>query len=594
MLFIDAIKRILATHVHPVSKYLRCLRLSLVVFILIPLASTVAQAQSVAVQTQDVSANQNDADKVERLQSIGQLITVKRIQRDQITALLRDSAPDALQDERERLNTIKQDLESLRKSFDLALLEDIDPQLMSDTDIEQFNWRDELIDVVEPLLSLLKSMTKRPRQIAELQKRIELDTQKLSTAEKALKIVSSTSLNKLNPGASIRLRATQERWSDSYNLVNERLINSRSQLARLQNNQKSFTDSLMTGTRIFFTGRGLTIFIAVISAIIGCWFMRFCWHIFNTQLVKKSVRRKATWYRVLAYSYHLLTLLIVVAIVLTVLYLRQDVLLMGLAFITIATAIISLRAFMPRFVTEVRYLLNLGAVREDECVIHAGLPWQVMSLNILTVLRNPALDGVIRLPLAVMTLKVSRPIVREELWYPTAKHDYIILPDKTFGKIVSQTPDLISLNVRGGMAITMPSADFYASSVLNLSRFDTFGVSVNFGLDYSLQDISLSVIPVSLRAGVIYKLQKAGFLYGEDIVDVAVELAKANDSSLDFLINTTVNNARAADYYALERTVQQACIAVANKNNWTIPFPQITLNQNPDYQDRVVDMRRAA
>lgn len=298
-------------------------------------------------------------------------------------------------------------------NFLQALLEDIDTQLVLESEPQQFNWRDELVEVVEPLLSSLKSMTKRPRQIAELRKSINLDTRKLAIAEEALATANDVSIDLLNEGASLRLKATREKWSDARNLINERLMNSQSQLARLQNNDRQFTDSLLSGTKEFFIGRGLTILIAVVASVIGCAFMRLCWHVFNTRLVKRSVRRKATWYRLLAYSYHLLSLLIIMGIVMTVLYLRQGVLLMGLGFIALAAVIISLRAFLPRFFREVRYLLNLGAVREDECVIHEGIPWQVMSLNILTVLRNPALDGVIRLPLDVMASKVSRPLVRE-------------------------------------------------------------------------------------------------------------------------------------------------------------------------------------
>jgi len=322
--------------------------------------------------------------------------------------------------------------------------------------------------------------------------------------------------------------------------------------------------------------------------------MRLCWHLFNTRLTKKSVRRKATWYRLLAYSFHLLTLLLVVGIVLTVLYLRQDVLLMGLAFLALATALISLRAFLPRFLKEVRYLLNLGAVREDECVIHDGLPWQVMSLNMLTVLRNPALDGVIRLPLEVMTTKVSRPVVRDESWFPTHRNDFILLPDKTFGQVLSQTPGLVSLSVKGGMSMTVTTAEFYSTSVMNLSRSNTYGIAVNFGLDYSLQGISLSTIPDVLKESVSARLKAAGYKIGKDITNVMVEFAAASESSIDFLIYTTVSSARASDYFAVERQVQQACVAAANENEWQIPFPQMTLHHQPTVKAAAFGLKRAA
>lgn len=553
-----------------------------------------ASAQEIPDPDLDSITDPGERNKLDRLQAIGGLIKTKRTQRDELAALLRGTASDSMHDERERLNAVMQDLERLRTSFELALLEDVDIQLMSDTEAQAFDWRDELVEVVEPLLSSLKSMTKRPRQMAELRKVIDLESQKLAVAEQALATVNDIPVEALNEGAAIRLQATREKWNDTYNLVNERLLSSRSQLSRLTNSERSFMNSVTSGMQDFFTGRGLTLFIAITAAVAGCGLMRLCWHLFNTRLTKKSVRRKATWYRLLAYSFHLLTLLLVVGIVLTVLYLRQDVLLMGLAFLALATALISLRAFLPRFLKEVRYLLNLGAVREDECVIHDGLPWQVMSLNMLTVLRNPALDGVIRLPLEVMTTKVSRPVVRDESWFPTHRNDFILLPDKTFGQVLSQTPGLVSLSVKGGMSMTVTTAEFYSTSVMNLSRSNTYGIAVNFGLDYSLQGISLSTIPDVLKESVSARLKAAGYKIGKDITNVMVEFAAASESSIDFLIYTTVSSARASDYFAVERQVQQACVAAANENEWQIPFPQMTLHHQPTVKAAAFGLKRAA
>jgi len=570
----------------------KCARLGLFVTALISVFP--ASAQEIPDPDLDSITDPGERNKLDRLQAIGGLIKTKRTQRDELAALLRGTASDSMHDERERLNAVMQDLERLRTSFELALLEDVDIQLMSDTEAQAFDWRDELVEVVEPLLSSLKSMTKRPRQMAELRKVIDLESQKLAVAEQALATVNDIPVEALNEGAAIRLQATREKWNDTYNLVNERLLSSRSQLSRLTNSERSFMNSVTSGMQDFFTGRGLTLFIAITAAVAGCGLMRLCWHLFNTRLTKKSVRRKATWYRLLAYSFHLLTLLLVVGIVLTVLYLRQDVLLMGLAFLALATALISLRAFLPRFLKEVRYLLNLGAVREDECVIHDGLPWQVMSLNMLTVLRNPALDGVIRLPLEVMTTKVSRPVVRDESWFPTHRNDFILLPDKTFGQVLSQTPGLVSLSVKGGMSMTVTTAEFYSTSVMNLSRSNTYGIAVNFGLDYSLQGISLSTIPDVLKESVSARLKAAGYKIGKDITNVMVEFAAASESSIDFLIYTTVSSARASDYFAVERQVQQACVAAANENEWQIPFPQMTLHHQPTVKAAAFGLKRAA
>ena len=550
-------------------------------------------AQDVASPADNEVITPEDTTRVDRLQSIGDLIKAKREQRDELTSSLRDSEPDQMQDERERLAIVKQDLESLRDSFDQALLDGIDTHLMVDAENADFNWREELIEIVEPLLISLKSLTKRPRQLAALRAKIEVDTQKLEIARQADLAIAQMSGEVLNDGAKTRLRVTEEKWTDAKSLIEENLISSRSQLARLENSKRTLIDTLSDGMSAFMTGLGLTLLIALIAVAVVLGFMRLCWYIFNTRLTNRAVRRKATWYRLLAYGYHLLTLLIVVLTVMIVLYVRQDVLLIGLAFLIIGAAVISMRNLLPRVFSEVRLLLNLGAVREDECVMHAGLPWQVMSLNILTVLRNPALEGIIRLPLEVMTTKVSRPVLNDEIWFPSNRGDFIIMPDQTFGKVNMQTPEMVEISVKGGMSMTFATADYFCKSVQNLSRHETFGIPVTFGLDYSLLTHSLTTIPEALKAGVVNRLNAAGYQYGKDILDVLTELESAGASSLDFLIYVNICSSQAGNYFALHRIIHQACVAVADEHHWTIPFPQLTLHHQADAPD-FTDMRQRA
>ena len=567
--------------------------LSCVILIFSVIVSPVVAQEAPQPDVESVT-NSEAAIKLDRLQSIGDLLVVKRQQRNELTDALKGSTPDQMQDERERLIIVKQDLESLRSSFDLALLDGIDTNQMADVENADFNWRVEIIEIVEPLLISLKSLTKRPRQLAALRKEIEVGTLKLAITEQAHSAIAELSVELLNDGAKTRLAVTQEKWTDAHNLIEESLISNKQQLARLENNGRPLVSTLINGMSAFAKGRGLTLLIALLTVATVLAIMRLCWYLFNNRLVKRTVRRKATWYRLLAYSYHLFTFIIVVSSAMVALYIRQDVLLIGLAFLIIGAVLISLRHLLPRVLTEVRLLLNLGAVREDELVMHAGLPWQVMSLNILSVLRNPALEGIIRLPLDVMATKVSRPILRDEIWFPSNRGDFIIMPDQMFGEVNIQTPEMVEISVKGGMSMTFPTAEYFCMSVQNLSRHDTFGIPVTFGLDYSLLTLSHTTIPKSLKAGVVSRLNAAGFQTGKDIIDVLSELESAAASSLDFLVYVSIDSSRAADFYAIRRIIQQACVSVADERQWTIPFPQLKLHHCAETQDFPVNLQRAA
>lgn len=74
---------------------------------------------------------------------------------------------------------------------------------------------------------------------------------------------------------------------------------------------------------------------------------------------------------------------------LIVFYLRSDLLLLVLAILALVVLGLGLRQTLPRYLTEIRLLLDVGPVRTGERVIYNGVPLQVKSINVYSVLRNP-------------------------------------------------------------------------------------------------------------------------------------------------------------------------------------------------------------
>ena len=62
-------------------------------------------------------------------------------------------------------------------------------------------------------------------------------------------------------------------------------------------------------------------------------------------------------------------------------------LLLAFAAMLLLGGALSFRSMLPNYIDEVRLLLGVGPLREEELVQYNGLPWQVMSLNIDTILR---------------------------------------------------------------------------------------------------------------------------------------------------------------------------------------------------------------
>ncbi len=510
-----------------------------------------------------------------RLDELARLLQKKTEQRAELEKSLAGKSDPVPADKQKALNNLNRDIANLSDTFEMIALSNMDTSVLKGSDIVTTDWRQDLLDILNPLIESLKSITKRPRQVAEARDTVFRSEARLLITKQAVSELEAIPAGSLDEGATLRVSNLLSKWRDEQAQYEQQRLVAQAQLERLSEDQETFFQGIWPATRLFLLGRGLTLVIALTTGFLTWALMRFLWWTYTTRFTTKDQRRNSTWFRLLEYSFYLVTTLIILFVTLVVLYVREDLLLLALAFLIIVATVLGLRQYLPRYVREARLLLNLGAVREDERIVYNGLPWQVMSLNLHTVLRNPALDGVIRLPLEVIGTLVSRP-VKNNLWFPSNRGDYVILPDGTFGQIRVQTPDLIEISVKGGMTMTYSTQDFYCINLINLSRDKTFGVSVTFGFDYSLQSISLTEVPETLKRDIQQALEEAG--YKKHLDKLIVELSSANASSLDFLVFATMSSEVASDYFKLNRLIQQTCVAAANANDWNIPFPQLTVH----------------
>ena len=76
-----------------------------------------------------------------------------------------------------------------------------------------------------------------------------------------------------------------------------------------------------------------------------------------------------------------------------VLYISGDWVLLILAVIFLLGIAWTAKRGLPVFWEQIKLLLNLSTVRENERVVYNGIPWRVVSLNIYSRLENPALEN---------------------------------------------------------------------------------------------------------------------------------------------------------------------------------------------------------
>lgn len=518
------------------------------------------------------------AQTLERLQYIQDVLTQKLKDRSELGERIEQANEQDKDDLRRQADVLTNDIKQLRITLESIAIGGIDTSLfVSQEETAEGNWREDVALIAQPVIDSLKELTEKPRKLKELNDQIALRQQEMETANQAL-------VN-LQPGMDptpegelgISLARFVKTWESRRDDASSSIEIAKFQIADLQGD-KSIPQTIVEGLIGFVKGRGLTIVLAVLAAL-AVWFgVRFSLRGYRASLLDKTTPESRTRYRVAAYSVHALTFILILIAVFVVFYERGDVLLLGLLILLIVGLALGIRNLLPRYVSEARLLLNIGAMREAERIVYRDLPWRVESINMYTVLRNPELHGVLRIPLAEFHGVTSRPAGNDS-WFPTSRGDIVLVGNDTLLEVIDQNPDTVELRHRGGQQTSMPTKDFYTKAMTNLSRSETFGVINKFGVGYELQHISHDQVPKALRDNVRQLLAKTDL--ANFVKDVLVELDEVGSSSLDYWIFVTMENKAAKSYLHIQRLVQTACIETCTHEQWNIPYPHLSLVQKP-------------
>jgi hypothetical protein len=445
---------------------------------------------------------------------------------------------------------------------------------------KEFVWKDEILKLIGPLIRSLEHMTARPRQIEELRNEIAQYENQLAIVKEALKNLETFSSKvEVSEGKlKVQLDNLKESWEAKEKQISDQLTVSRVQLEKLLEERRSVFESGRDFIKSFFRSRGRNLFLsllAFISVFVG---LRYCYRLIYRFSPFHKPGERTIYVRLADVLYHTFTVVGAIGAVLFVFYVSGDWMLLSLAIIFLFGIAWTAKEGLPLYWKQIQLMLNLGTVRENERIVYFGVPWRVVSLNLFTTLENPALTaGVLRIPLKEMIGVNSRPYEEGEPWFPSNIGEWVILSDETRGEIITQTPEMVQLALRGGSKKTYQTQDFLSLSPLNISA--DFRLKIVFGFDYEHQAIITDKIPQNLTEALKQGLNEKG--HGDDLIQLKVEVEAAGNSSLDLVIIADFSGKIAALYNVLKRTIQKLTIDACTKNGWGIPFPQLTIH-TPD------------
>jgi len=483
---------------------------------------------------------------------------------------------DILTKEINQLNTKLRDIEQ-----DLSTVTaGVSPDIFSEKSGGKFDWRDEVQNLLTPLVQQLKKMTERPRRIELLRSEIDRNEKQMLTVKKALENLDIMYKKAGADEAQVQkeLKQIQAFWTAKEKQISDDLQVSRFQLAELLKEKESILETSQNILRSFFKSRGRN-FVLALSAFFASFFlMRWFYRLVYKYSPVHQAKDRTTLMRLSDVISHILTFGISGAALISVLYISGDWLLLSFSLILLVGIAWTAREGIPRFWKQIQLMLNLGTVRENERIVYNGVPWRVVTLGVYATLENPCLwPSELRVPLKDMIGMNSRQFDPDEPWFPGKIGEWMILSDGTCGEIISQTVETVVLQLLGGAQKTYLTSDFLGKCPMNISC--NFRISAVFGLDYAHQNIITTEIPAKLTEAVRRGLALKGF--ESDIIQIKTEVEAAGASSLDLLIIADFRGRAASQYNTLRRAMQHYAIEACTANGWNIPFPQLTVHM-PD------------
>lgn len=466
----------------------------------------------------------------------------------------------------EQLNDIQADFERIATGVDIGMF--------LGKKEESFDWKEEVMALVEPGIKEIKRMTVNARNKTRLKDELAYYENLVSVSRDAVKNIGELISRVEDRDVKRNLEALLPEWKGIERQIQNKLQIANMQLREMSSEEKSLIESSGISIKKFFRTRGLYLMIALISCVCALLLLRLGARFLIKLIPGYNLKYKPFHIRLFEILARMAAMFAVLFVLVLVFYIFEDWVLLSVSIIFFIGIGWTAKHTLPKFWQQSRLMLNIGAVREGERMIHLGVPWLVKTINIFSILENPDMEVSIRLPIEELLDKTSRPFHKNEAWFPCRRNDWVILSDGTWGHVTGMSHEMVQLVLAGGAKKTYQTPDFLGQTPLNISL--GFSLKVVFGLSYDIQkEITGKVLEI-MSAHIRQAAEKEG--YDQGMVSLQVDFQAAGSSSLDLAVIAEFKGEMAPQYYKLSRAIQRWCVDACTANTWEIPFPQLTVH----------------
>jgi len=436
-----------------------------------------------------------------------------------------------------------------------------------------FDWKDEIKQLVEPLVREMKQMTSHPREIDRLKTEIENFQNQLNTASRANNRLKTLIPHITSPNLQNEINQIKTSWENRYQEIKTRLKISQQKLKQKQMMKKHLSEQLHELMQLFFRSRGRNLVFALLLFALT-WFLmhQLQTKIHLTRPFQKHPR--SVYIRTFDLIYWIATFIFSLVALLLVLYFCGDWFLLSLFIIFIVGIAWASNHALPRYWKQARIILNLGPVREGELVLYQDIPYRVSRIHLASELTNECLEGgKIQLPLKDLLEMRSRPIATNECWFPTNIGDTILLSEDLIGTIITQTPEFVRIRLLGGHVQTYATPEFLKFSPINLSH--GFRIVAHIHFDEHHQSRLINTMMDIFTLSVQNEIEKHSF--NDSLISVKTILSEVGPVAFQYKIIANFQGNACLLYEDIKNVILSACITTCNNNQWRIAFYPVAL-----------------
>lgn len=471
-------------------------------------------------------------------------------------------------------------LSELEADFEKSVVGEEVVELYSDAP-PQSSLEEEFMNILQPIFGAVKETTASLREKEDLRLAIEKHTEQQKGAQKALESIEEVVKvsQSSSPEFLTALEVLQSGYQSKANLSEARKVKLQETLDSLKSQDVNAMGNASEQFAAFIKSTGMHLLIAFLVAGLVFFGANYAFKKLM-EYSKKNADKAKFNYEYLATvdgAVFLGSLVVAILLIPIVFLLCENWFLISIFALLAIITFWMLKDKIPDLVEELRLILNIGAVREQERIIHEGLPWIVDEIKFYTRLVNPNLEGGrLRIPLGDLVGMYSRSFKEDEPYFPTKKGDWVLLEDDVVGEITRQTIENITLKQVGGSVRNIPTPAFLEMNPVNLSE-NGFRASVNFGIDYKYQAQATTEIEKKLED--FMKAEMLKCLEDESqMKDFFIEFAEAGPSALIYEINAEFSGAVAPLYLEIPCYLQRFALDACNEYGWEIPFTQIKIH----------------